>query len=82
MLENPRNSHSSHRRCAERWGDAGAAEAMTPFERAASTPRGQLKSPYADFAPVAKEGHKITFRTTAMGATEAEVAGNGCTPHQ
>ena len=32
---------------------------MTPFERAAGTPRGQLHSPYADFASVAEEGHKI-----------------------
>src|SRR5678815_1020755 len=41
------------------WGDAAAEEAMTPFERAVSTPKGQLHSPYADFASVAKEGHKI-----------------------
>lgn len=32
---------------------------MTPMERVASTPKGQLKSPYTDFASVAKEGHKI-----------------------
>ena len=30
----------------------------TPLERAASTPKGQLKSPYADFASVAEEGHR------------------------
>ena len=41
------------------WGDAKAEESMTPFERAVSTPKGQLKSPYADFASVAEEGHKI-----------------------
>ncbi len=40
-------------------GDAGAAETMTPLERLASTPKGQLKSPYADFASVAEEGLKI-----------------------
>ena len=40
-------------------GDAGAAETMTPLERLASTPKGQLKSPYADFASVAEEGRKI-----------------------
>jgi mono/diheme cytochrome c family protein len=40
-------------------GDAAAKEAMTPFERAVITPRGQLKSPYPDAALVAKEGHKI-----------------------
>lgn len=36
-----------------------AGEAMTPLERLASTPKGQLKNPYADFASVAEEGHKI-----------------------
>src|SRR6476659_8535538 len=39
--------------------EAAIANAVTPFERAAATPRGQLRSPYADFASVAKEGHKI-----------------------
>ena len=39
--------------------DAAAGETMTPFERAISTPRGQLKSPYPDFASVAAEGLKI-----------------------
>ena len=38
---------------------AAAKEAMTPFERAVITPRGQLKSPYPEPAGVAKEGHKI-----------------------
>jgi len=40
-------------------GDAAAAEAMTPLERAVSTPRGQLKSHYPDVARVAAEGLKI-----------------------
>jgi len=40
-------------------GDAAVAETMTPLERVASTPKGQLKSPYADFANVAEEGRKI-----------------------
>ncbi|MFZ1070331.1 MAG: hypothetical protein WAN73_06840, partial [Methyloceanibacter sp.] len=40
-------------------GEPAIANAVTPFERAAATPRGQLRSPYADFASVAKEGHKI-----------------------
>ena len=39
--------------------DAAAEQAMTPFERAISTPRGQLKNPYPDFASVAAEGLKI-----------------------
>jgi mono/diheme cytochrome c family protein len=40
-------------------GDADAAETMTPLQRVASTPKGQLKSPYADFASVAEEGQRI-----------------------
>jgi mono/diheme cytochrome c family protein len=40
-------------------GGSAVANAVTPFERAAATPRGQLRSPYADFASVATEGHKI-----------------------
>jgi mono/diheme cytochrome c family protein len=39
--------------------DVAAGEAITPLERLASTPKGQLKNPYADFASVAEEGHKI-----------------------
>jgi hypothetical protein len=31
-------------------GKVTAAETMTPLERVASTPKGQLKSPYRDFA--------------------------------
>ena len=38
---------------------AAAKEAMTPFERAVITPRGELQSPYPDIALVAQEGHKI-----------------------
>ena len=33
-------------------GVVTAAETMTPLERAASTPKGQLNSPYPDFASV------------------------------
>ena len=40
-------------------GEAVAADTLTPFAHAVGTPRGQLHSPYADFASVAKEGHKI-----------------------
>jgi mono/diheme cytochrome c family protein len=32
---------------------------MTPLERLASTPKGQLKSPYRDFTSVAEEGLRI-----------------------
>jgi mono/diheme cytochrome c family protein len=40
-------------------GDVAAGEPMTPLERLASTPKGQLKNPYTDFASVAEKGHKI-----------------------
>ena len=40
-------------------GDASAAESMAPLQRVASTPKGQLKNPYADFTSVAEEGQKI-----------------------
>jgi mono/diheme cytochrome c family protein len=40
-------------------GEAAVANAETPFDRAVGTPRGQLHSPYVDFAGVAQEGQKI-----------------------
>ncbi len=39
-------------------GEVTAAEIMTPLDRVASTPKGQLKSPYQDFTSVAEEGHR------------------------
>jgi mono/diheme cytochrome c family protein len=39
--------------------EIAADTAMTPFETAVGTPRGQLKNPYADFASVAEQGRKI-----------------------
>ena len=41
------------------WGDAGAAEPLTPLQRVMSTPKGQLTSPYTDFASVADEGQRL-----------------------
>ena len=55
-------------------GDAAAAESMTPMERVVSTPRGQLKSPYADFAKVAEEGHK---KYMAAGCNGCHGGGGG-----
>ena len=40
-------------------GDVAAEDTMTPLDRVASTPKGQLKNPYVDFASVAEEGHRI-----------------------
>ena len=39
--------------------DIAAAETMAPMERVMGMARGQLKSPYPDFASVAEEGRKI-----------------------
>jgi mono/diheme cytochrome c family protein len=50
------------------------AETMTPLERVASTPKGQLKSPYADFASVAEEGHR---KYMAAGCNGCHGGGGG-----
>jgi len=39
--------------------DVSASDTLTPLQRVASTPKGELKSPYSDFGGVAKEGHKL-----------------------
>ena len=39
--------------------DTSASDTVTPLQRVAGTPKGELKSPYVDFASVAKEGHKL-----------------------
>lgn len=57
-------------------GDVAAGETMTPMERVASTPKGQLKSPYTDFASVAKEGHKI-YRSLDCGGCHGGGGGGG-----
>jgi mono/diheme cytochrome c family protein len=55
--------------------DVTAAEIMTPLEREASTPKGQLKSPYADdFASVAEEGHR---KYMAAGCNGCHGGGGG-----
>ena len=35
------------------------SDRVAPLQRVDSTPKGELKSPYVDFASVAKEGHKL-----------------------
>ena len=40
-------------------GGEVAAKTLTPLERVATTPKGQLKSPYPDYASVAEEGRRI-----------------------
>ena len=51
-----------------------AAEIMTPLERVASTPKGQLKSPYPDFAKIADEGHR---KYMAAGCNGCHGGGGG-----
>ena len=57
-------------------GDVAAAETMTPMERVTSTPRGQLKSPYIDFARVAEEGRKL-FQANDCGGCHGGGGGGG-----
>jgi mono/diheme cytochrome c family protein len=57
-------------------GAAGAAETMTPLERLASTPKGQLKSPYGDFTSVAEEGLRI-YRSLDCGGCHGGGGGGG-----
>jgi mono/diheme cytochrome c family protein len=51
-----------------------AAEGMTPSVRAVSTSKGQLKSPYSDFASVAEEGHR---KYMAAGCNGCHGGGGG-----
>jgi len=51
-----------------------AAEIMTPLERVASTPKGQLKSPYPDFAKIADDGHR---KYMAAGCNGCHGGGGG-----
>jgi mono/diheme cytochrome c family protein len=55
-------------------GKVMAEEIMTPLERAASTPKGQLKNPYVDFASVAEEGHR---KYMAAGCNGCHGGGGG-----
>src|SRR5262245_54981060 len=48
---------------------AASAETMTPLDRVASTPKGELKSPYADIAAVAEQGRQI-YRSLDCGGCD------------
>ena len=54
--------------------NVAAAESMTLLERAARTPKGQLKSPYPDFATVAEEGYR---KYMAAGCNGCHGGGGG-----
>jgi len=57
-------------------GHLAAAETLTPLERVATTPKGQLKSPYTDFASVAAEGLRI-YRSFDCGGCHGGGGGGG-----
>ena len=56
--------------------DIAAAETKTPMERVTGTPRGQLKSPYPDFASVAEQGRKL-FQANDCGGCHGGGGGGG-----
>ena len=56
--------------------DIAAADTTTPMERVTSVPRGQLKSPYPDFAGVAEQGHKL-FQAYDCGGCHGGGGGGG-----
>jgi mono/diheme cytochrome c family protein len=58
---------------------AAADETMTPLERVASAPKGELKSPYTDVASVAEEGHKI-YLSHDCGSCHGGGGGGGMAP--
>jgi mono/diheme cytochrome c family protein len=55
-------------------GVVAAEQTMTPMERVAGTPKGQLKNPYADFASVAEGGHR---KYMAAGCNGCHGGGGG-----
>src|SRR5262245_66080536 len=55
---------------------AALAETMTPLERVANTPKGELKSPYADIAAVAEQGRQI-YRSLDCGGGPGGGGGGG-----
>jgi mono/diheme cytochrome c family protein len=57
-------------------GHALADTTVTPLQHAASAPRGELKSPFPDFAGVAEEGHKI-FLAHDCGSCHGGGGGGG-----
>ena len=57
-------------------GDVAAAESATPMQRALSTPRGQLTSPYTDVVAVAEQGRKL-FQAYDCGGCHGGGGGGG-----
>jgi mono/diheme cytochrome c family protein/peptidoglycan hydrolase CwlO-like protein len=73
-LERMRSELESAKQSANRAVVEADAEIMTPLEREASTPKGQLKSPFRDFASVAEEGRR---KYMAAGCNGCHGGGGG-----
>ena len=73
-LERMRSELESAKQSANRAVVEADAEIMTPLERVASTPKGQLKSPFRDFASVAEEGRR---KYMAAGCNGCHGGGGG-----
>lgn len=54
--------------------DGRTADTVTPFERAMSTPKGELKNPYKDVDSIAAEGHR---KYMAAGCNGCHGGGGG-----
>jgi mono/diheme cytochrome c family protein len=61
---------------AGRMSDIAAAESTTPMQRAMSTPRGLLQSPYIDVVAVAEQGRKL-FQAYDCGGCHGGGGGGG-----
>jgi mono/diheme cytochrome c family protein len=59
---------------------APAADATPPVELVANTPKGQLKSPYQDFAKVAEDGHHQFIRPGCNECHGGTGGGGICPP--
>ena len=59
---------------------ASAGGTMSPIDRVASTPKGQLKNPYMDYAGMADEGHKKFMSSGCNGCHGGGGGGGMCPP--
>ena len=61
-------------------GTPAPARIMTPVERVNSTPKGQLKNPYTDYAGIADEGHQVFLKYGCNGCHGGGGGGGMCPP--
>jgi mono/diheme cytochrome c family protein len=67
-------------RAADDASVATSGETMTPLERVAATPKGELKTPYTDYLSVAEQGHKKYFGASCNGCHGGGGGGGICPP--